>query len=207
MQYISPIPIEHPFTLTSDILWKQHVPNAHNFLNAECYFKNVIIAKDHQDNFYTDVDIHTTKPFTNNKTTFKENTFVCSAIFNLDNYYNNLPDYNQHFPTCIELEDIVIDSFTGRWFEITSIVLSKEIPDSKYTITYNLQSSDNKQIRLSEEKLSFYLNSNIFIYKPFKKKSFDWEKYIIKINESNSIPDGSFKTNQDILSGKGLKHI
>jgi len=35
----------------------------------------------------------------------------------------------------------------------------------------------------------------------------DCERYIEAINASNSIPDGSFKTNKDILSGKGLKHI
>lgn len=169
MQYISPIPIEHTFTLTSDIFLKQLSYNINDFINSNCYFKNVIIAKDYRNNFYTDVDVHLSQKFSNNKTTFKEDIFICNVIFNIDDYHDNLPDYNHDYPTCIELEDIVIDSFTKRWFEVESVILNKTNPNDNYIITYHLKSSDEKEIYLSEEKLSFYINNNIFHHVPFRK--------------------------------------
>lgn len=169
MQYISPIPIEHTFTLTSDILLKQLTYNIHNFQNSNCYFKNVIIAKDYRNNFYTDVDIHLSQKFSNSETTFEEDTFICNTIFTLDDYYDNLPDYNHNYPTCIDIEDIVIDSFTRRWFEVEAVILNRNNPNDNYTITYHLKASDEKEIHLSEEKLSFYIQNNIFHHIPFRK--------------------------------------
>ena len=162
MKYIAPAPIGKPFTLTQNILSLHSPICTHHqydqYINKQCIITELIIYQDNVTFSYPEVYIPTqSHPKHIDPFTLKPN-----------DYYQN-PSLAQYIPTLLEIEDVVIDSFTRRWFTVQSCFIL--FIDNKYEISYHLESSDNQELTISEEKLKFYIDNNIFYHAQFRKEN------------------------------------
>lgn len=87
---------------------------------------------------------------------YKKDDFLMHIYYCIEDYYKE-PEFAQTYPTYLEIQDVIIDSFTKRWFELESIEV-----DYKNGIEYFFKSSDGKEINYKEEKIRFYIKNNIF---------------------------------------------
>lgn len=180
MKYISDYVLGEKF---SPKCVRRSVKNNENwvalFHGAECYVSAIRATK---TSFF--IDISLLKDFVNkdkNKT-YEKGERIVTLEYTIFNY---IPEIVHMLPTCVDVQDIIIDDFAHSFFEIDSILAEYDNETGMANITYflklstpifsmsntNVETRENENIiYVTEEKLKFLMDNNLVKHIPWDNK-------------------------------------
>lgn len=145
MQYISPYSLYDEFIYDEEFADKC---NCHRkqFYGQKCYIDEVLFSPFE----FTNLTIRTCDT--------QEYVGVGQLTNNDQFRYSDKSIPLQSEPLYLNEHDIIIDSFTKRWYKVQMVSFYKE---NSY-VDYYFISSDDKQLIMSQDQLIFYVQNKIF---------------------------------------------
>ena len=156
MKYLSDYALGEEFIITPQIAEKLG-NNFTNFLNAKCYVEMIdISSQDYMVAIKLSEDYIDATGYIH-----KQDKYINTVEYTIDDYYKN-QNLIHTIPSCANVNDVIIDAFTRRFFEIKRIIATYE--NGKVNITYCTKSSnpDDDTVCFTEDKLKFFIDNNIY---------------------------------------------